>query len=204
MEFKIVVIYYCLVWYNKINVALVLKYVYIAYLNLQEQAAYILSERFYKRILISSPLTKHKKELIVEKIGDNKNCKCWKDDTMSYELNFDEIVKSENKMIKCLLETIQIHRKGMCYVEEPFLYNQGSKKMIESLYSTNFKELKVLDDNTCIVLIPSGYMDLAEAAFILKLEEDKLYIVGYSEEGLIKQNIYGKALNKIKKVLINI
>ena len=81
------------------------------------------------------------------------------------------------------------------------MYNKGSKKMIESLYRTQFKTLETIDDNTCVIQIPSGFMNLAFATLILKLENDNLYIVGYAVEGLIKQNIYDKALNKIKTIL---
>ena len=88
-------------------------------------------------------------------------------------------------------------------MENPFAYNKGNKKLIESLYRTRFKFLKVIDDNTCVVEIPSGFMNLVSAIFVLKLENDNLYIVGYAEEGIIKQNIYDKALNKIKSVLEN-
>lgn len=122
---------------------------------------------------------------------------------MSLKLNFDEIKKSENKLVQCICEYVTPRKRGVCCIENPFAYNKGNKKLIESLYRTRFKFLKVIDDNTCVVEIPSGFMNLVSAIFVLKLENDNLYIVGYAEEGIIKQNIYDKALNKIKSVLEN-
>ena len=120
---------------------------------------------------------------------------------MSLKLNFDEIEKSENELVKCLLKYVKPRKRGTCCIEDSFSYTKGSKKMIESLYSTKFKFLETIDDNTCVVEIPSGCMNLTSATFVLKLENDNLYIVGYAQEGFIKQNIYDKALNKIKSVL---
>jgi hypothetical protein len=125
------------------------------------------------------------------------------EDFMSHKLYFNEIEKCGNALVQRLCEYINVHKKGIFYIEDPFVYNKGNKKLIESLYRTGFKSLKSIDDNTCIVEISSGCMGLASAVFILKLEKDNLYIVGYAKEGLIKQNIYGKALNKIKAVLEN-
>ena len=120
---------------------------------------------------------------------------------MSCKLNFDEIKKSENDLIKCLLEYVIPHKRGFCFIEDPVIYNKGSKKMIESLYDIGFKFLKTIADNICVVEIPSGCMNLTSAVFVLKLEDDNLYIVGYAKEGLIKQNVYDKALSKIKAIL---
>lgn len=120
---------------------------------------------------------------------------------MSLKLNFDEIKKSENELVKYLLKYVTINKKGTCYIEDPMSYNNANKKMIESLYIASFKFLEKIDDNTCVVEIPSGYFNLSSAVFILKLENNNLYIAGYAKEGLIKQNIYAKALDKIKSVL---
>ena len=122
---------------------------------------------------------------------------------MSLKLNCDEIKKSENNLVKYLIKYVSLDQKGTCYIEEPINYNKGNKKMIESLYRTSFKFLETIDDYTCVVEIPSGFMNLSSATFALKLESDNLYIVGYAKEGLIRQNIYDKALNKIKAVLEN-
>ena len=122
---------------------------------------------------------------------------------MSLKLKFNEVKKSENELVQCLCEYITPHKKGICYIEEPFVYNKGREKLIESLYRTRFKFLKVIDNSTCVVEIPSGCKDLTSAIFILKLENDNLYVAGYAEEGIIKQNIYDKALNKIKAVFDN-
>ena len=122
---------------------------------------------------------------------------------MNLKLNFNEIEKGENKVVKCLYEYLNKKKRGIYYVEPPVVYNKGNKKLIESLYRTDFKSLDVLDDNTIIVTIPAGWLNAAFAIFILKLENDNLYIAGYEKEGIIKLNIYDKALNKIKSVLEN-
>lgn len=122
---------------------------------------------------------------------------------MSLKLNFNEIEKGENKVVKCLYEYLDKQKRGIYYVETPFVYNKGNKKLIEALYRTDFKSLDKLDDNTFIVTIPTGWLNVAFAIFILKLENNNLYIAGYAKEGIIKQNIYDKALNKIKSVLEN-
>ena len=53
------------------------------------------------------------------------------------------------------------------------------------------------------IIAVCGSPESGKTTFALKLESDNLYIVGYAKEGLIKQNIYDKALNKIKSVLEN-
>ena len=120
---------------------------------------------------------------------------------MSVKINFNEIEKNKNELVQCLFKYIKPSKRGLCYIEDPIMYNKGSKKMIESLHRTQFKFLETIDDNTCVVQIPSGFMNLTVATFVLRIESDNLYISGYAIEGLIKQNIYGKALNKIKNIL---
>lgn len=122
---------------------------------------------------------------------------------MSLKLDFNEMGKSENELVQWLCKYVVPRKRGICYIEDPFVYNKGIKKMIESLYRTRFTLLEDLGSNTYVVVIPSGFLDMAYVTLVLKLEQDNLYIAGYAREGLIKQNLYEKALNKIKTILGN-
>ena len=54
-----------------------------------------------------------------------------------------------------------------------------------------------LDEQIYVATIRAGYGNLNNAVVAVKLCEDTLFVAGYAKEGIIKQNIYEQALQKL-------
>lgn len=54
-----------------------------------------------------------------------------------------------------------------------------------------------------VAMIRSGFGNMNHAVVAMQLRSNKLMVAGYAREGLVKQNIWGKAFEKLKSVVQN-
>ena len=56
--------------------------------------------------------------------------------------------------------------------------------------------------NYYILSIHAGFLNKNEAILLIRLKKNKIYIIGYAVEGLIKQNTVLDAIEKVIKKII--
>ena len=97
-------------------------------------------------------------------------------------------------LLKKLSENYHINLKNVVYKEIDFKKNVVD---IYKLMSVSFICEEDLEKNLYVVETKTGFFDMAFCYLAFKIENEKIYIVAYGKEGLIKQNICEKAINKI-------